>query len=624
MNASLKGEHDLQRASLPVKPGQKHPSNSLKGLDTSFRTSTKRPPDDSSEEQKRKKQKLAENKRHNDAVAETLRNFTMIRMKNQMNSQEKPKMKYENGALRLTRTPGRRHAPNTVSLADLIHPDFLCSAIVYAFFIENDHVFQFFPFENGRNPQPHVQVYVGRDLSMDSVGKDYAGCTKKSPKGDEFDRVVECAQDGYRNTYGTNFHAFYAAMKSGCAHSKIMVLVYPDFLRVVITSANLMQTDVVLGDNSWFIQVRISECRFPRLTEETRYKQKPWDKTFGWHLRRHVEELGCPHEFLDMYLEPDVFDFSAAKGHLVTSRPGSWSGTDANEYGQLRLRHVVRRKVLKDYSDTNPLPRMAFEICVGSIGHLETEGVVKNFLESCAGNLQKSIEGKPALKMIFPTSSQVNLLMPGAGNISSHMDWKSLEEDHFVKSLFHHYYSKDPGCLFHLKTILVLRADAPKRTPLYMYIGSANFSTNAWGAVMPELRDRVIADTLTTERIERIANYECGVVIKGKDIAGMLETGKWEDIVPYERPTEVNVRSLLLRSVSFFADAFFEMQRYRKGERPWRVPKSAFQAPMDQDSDSDNEEDEAEMEQLVGPRSVIHLVRLLSGAKVLKLRGKAE
>jgi hypothetical protein len=28
-------------------------------------------------------------------------------------------------------------------------------------------------------------------------------------------------------------------MGSGCAHSKIMVLIYPDFLRVVITSANL-------------------------------------------------------------------------------------------------------------------------------------------------------------------------------------------------------------------------------------------------------------------------------------------------------------------------------------------------------------------------------------------------
>ncbi|KAJ6470928.1 hypothetical protein C8R45DRAFT_1165560 [Mycena sanguinolenta] len=197
--------------------------------------------------------------------------------------------------------------------------------------------------------------------------------------------------------------------------------------------------------------------------------------------------------------------------------------------------------------------------------------------------------------------------MPGAGNISSHMDWTSLQDDHFIKGLFHRYHSKDPGCLFHLKTILALRAHKPNGTPLFMYTGSANFSTNAWGAVMPERRSKVIADTHATERIERIANYECGVVIRGKDIAGMLETGKWEDIVPYDRPTDAN--------------------RYRKGERPWRVPKSAFQAPMDGGSGTDDDdEDEDETEHLADPRSVniIDLVRLLSGAKVLKLQCYSE
>ncbi|KAJ7219705.1 tyrosyl-DNA phosphodiesterase-domain-containing protein [Mycena haematopus] len=411
----------------------------------------------------------------------------------------------------------------------------------------------FLPFEKGLNPQPHVQIYVGRDLSMDSVGKEFAGCTRKFPKGDEFNHIVKCAQDGYRDKYGANFHAFYPTMKSGCAHSKIMVLVYPDFLRVVITSANLHD--------------------FPRLAENTEYKEKP----FEWHLRRHVKELGCPIEFVDKYLKPGVFDFSAAKVYLVTSRPGSFSGDEAKQYGQLRLRDVVRRKIFKRYSEANPPPEMEFEICVGSVGHLENEGVVKTFLDSCAGNLQESIEGKPALKMVFPTSGDVELDMPGAGNISSHIDWASLDgtNSEFLKDVFHRWQSKDRGCLFHLKTILALRAGQPKRTPLYMYTGSANFSLNAWGAVVPERRNRVIADTGATERVERIVNFECGVVVKGQDIARMLETGKWEDIVPYERPTEAN--------------------RYREGERPWRVPKSAFEAPMDGDSDK---ADEDEMEQL--------------------------
>ncbi|KAF7367011.1 Phospholipase D/nuclease [Mycena sanguinolenta] len=523
----------------------------------------KRVLDDPCEKQKRKKQKLAEDYLHNAAVEGKVQRFLKIRMDNRAKGREKLKMKYENGTLRLTRTPGRERT-NTVSLEDLIDPDFLCSAMVYAFYIENDYVFQFFPFERGSNPQPHIQIYVSRDLSQDPAGNGFAGCTQKFPKGDEFNRVVKCAQDGYRDQYGSNFHAFYPEMKSGCAHTKLMILVYPDFLRVVIT----MQTDVVRGDNIWFIQ------DFPRLAAGIKYEET----SFEQDLRRHVEELGCPNAFVNTYMKPGRFDFSAAKVYLVTSRPGSFSGKAANWYGQLRLRDVVRHEILKAYSKANPPPKMAFEVCVGSIGHLEKEGVIKEFLKSCAGALQKSIEGKPALKMVFPTSSQ------GAGNISSHMNWKSLKDDHYIKSLFHRYHSKDSGRLFHLKTILALRADNPKATPIYMYTGSANFSQNAWGAVELEGRDHIIANTFATYRVEKITNYECGVVIRGEDIAGMLETGKWEDIVPYERPTAAN--------------------RYQKGERPWRVTKSAFQRDSDRDDDDHLG--------LVGPSGVIALVRLLS------------
>ncbi|KAJ6470942.1 tyrosyl-DNA phosphodiesterase-domain-containing protein [Mycena sanguinolenta] len=360
---------------------------------------------------------------------------------------------------------------------------------------------RFFPFQKRPKPRPHIQIYVGRDLSMDLFGREVSGCRKKYPGGDEFDRVVECAQNGYRDEYGSNFH--------------LMVLAYPDFLRVVIT----IQADVVTGDNTWFIQ------DFPKLAEGIKYE----DTVFEQDLRRHVKELGCPDAFVKTYMKRGRYDFSAANVHLVTSRPGSFSGKAANWYGQLRLREVVPCEILELYSKANPPSKMAFEVCVGSVGHLENEGVIKQHLKSCAGALQKSIEGKPALKLIFPTSNQVNLEMHGAKNISSHINWNSLKEGQYLKRLFHRYYSKDPDRLFHLKPILALRADNPEATPIYMYTGSAKFSQSAWGAVKEEGRDWMVADTLVTERVEKIANYECGVVIKGEDIARMLETGKWEN-----------------------------------------------------------------------------------------------
>jgi hypothetical protein len=77
-----------------------------------------------------------------DLVPEKLRRLQDDVRKNA--TRPKLSMKYEGGALRLTRTPGRQRAntPNTVSLEDLIHPNNLRSAFVYSFFIENDLLFQ--------------------------------------------------------------------------------------------------------------------------------------------------------------------------------------------------------------------------------------------------------------------------------------------------------------------------------------------------------------------------------------------------------------------------------------------------------------------------------------------------
>ena len=56
-----------------------------------------------------------------------------------------------------------------------------------------------------------------------------------------------------RKINGQNFHSFYA-LASGSSHSKILALVYPDFLRIVITSCNMMDIDTLRGDNHWSVQ----------------------------------------------------------------------------------------------------------------------------------------------------------------------------------------------------------------------------------------------------------------------------------------------------------------------------------------------------------------------------------
>ncbi|KAJ7500760.1 tyrosyl-DNA phosphodiesterase-domain-containing protein [Mycena galericulata] len=505
--------------------------------------SKKRLPDFPDNLEHLKKKPKLDKESKNAKVKEKLRKLREEKERKALNPVKLP-MKYKGGALRLTRTPGRGRM-NTVSLGDLIHPNELSSAFVFAYFIEPGVLFKHFPFKTSQNHRNHCLVYVGTAFEMDMFAKGFANIAmdQRPRSRDEFDKAVEAAKKGYSEEYGENFKAFYPYMSGGgCAHSKMMILIYPDFLRLVITSANLMATDVVYGDNMWYIE------DFPRLSPQA---AKIYTKTeFETGLGEHLKDLQCPPEFLSMYLETPVFDFSAVKVHLVTSVPGSFSKERATAYGQLALRRIVRDNILQDYTE-DTLPKMEFEVCVGSVGHLETKGVVNNLLQSCAGDLQESFEGAPALKMVFPTLNDVKKSSKiGAGNIASHITWSSLEKKsaEYLKGIFYHYKSKDEGCLFHMKSILALRAGHPKDLPLYIYMGSHNFSINAWGKVAPEKRSAERAK-FGPVRLEGISNLECGVVVPGKHIVGMLETKDWEDFVPYVRPSEAN--------------------RYRDGEKPF-------------------------------------------------------
>ncbi|KAJ7024065.1 hypothetical protein C8F04DRAFT_1192802 [Mycena alexandri] len=273
---------------------------------------------------------------------------------------------------------------------------------------------------------------------------------------------------------------------------------------------------------------------------------------------------------------------------------------------------------------------MSFEVCTGSVGHLENEDVVKNFLESCAGNRQESIEVRPELKLIIPTlrdAQKSNLGLPN--NISSHIDWRTLPEKgaEYLSTLFHHYHSKDPGTLFHSKIYVALHADDPKRTPLYLCMGSANISSSVWGVVKSELRNGVITKSLATERLERVANFECGVVIKGRDIVGCWRRiGGGISSRTVVRPRLTCVK-LILATYPRREGSLIVTQRYKEGETSFRVSKHNVDALIDQDGDdfSDEEKDEGDDDEAEfgTHHSMQDLVRLPSKKPILRLFCKA-
>ena len=63
-------------------------------------------------------------------------------------------IKFPNGAVRITRTPGRTHHKNCISLEDIVSRNYLVSACLYSFYIAESEFFPHFPFSKTSNAIP--------------------------------------------------------------------------------------------------------------------------------------------------------------------------------------------------------------------------------------------------------------------------------------------------------------------------------------------------------------------------------------------------------------------------------------------------------------------------------------
>lgn len=74
-------------------------------------------------------------------------------------------MAFPDGALRITRTPGRINDKNCVNLADVIHKEHLVSACIFSFFIAKNELFKHLPLSHTSDDIP-VRQRANPDLAM--------------------------------------------------------------------------------------------------------------------------------------------------------------------------------------------------------------------------------------------------------------------------------------------------------------------------------------------------------------------------------------------------------------------------------------------------------------------------
>jgi hypothetical protein len=349
----------------------------------------------------------------------------------------------------------------------------------------------------------------------------------------------------HKDQYGQNYHTFYA-WSSGSSHSKVLVLGYPTFLRLVITSCNMMDIDTMDGDNHWYIH------DLPKLP----HRKKHPPSRFEEDLLAHLRGLKAPEEYIESIA--GRYDYSKVKVHLITSVPGTWSGPKAEQHGLLRLRRVIR-ELNMGLPKKKVEKKLQVEVCAASIGNLNAKWL-NGFHDCVLGNSDLTVAAAnsavPEIKLFYPTVGDVKSAHEsaqlGASNIGCHTrPWATASIG--IKKIFHHYQSKDTGRLFHQKLILAYNPQDMTALPYYVYLGSANLSQSAWGALDADKKGN---EATCGTKLVKMSNFECGVVLPGHLIKDLVEPGtkSWVDgLVPYDQ----NARQYDLG----------------KKERPWNDPR---------------------------------------------------
>lgn len=149
---------------------------------------------------------------------------------------------FKDGAVRITRTPGRINDPNSFFLGDVIRKEAVVSALLTSYLIAEPELFPFLPIAgSGPHSRRKAPVFVIRDLGADHMRgiialQDGAKTLTSKVSKANHDAVSRRVAELYREEFGENLRVCHP-WTSGIAHSKIVVVEYERYLLVVITSS---------------------------------------------------------------------------------------------------------------------------------------------------------------------------------------------------------------------------------------------------------------------------------------------------------------------------------------------------------------------------------------------------
>ncbi|XP_026705668.1 tyrosyl-DNA phosphodiesterase 1 [Athene cunicularia] len=267
----------------------------------------------------------------------------------------------------------------------------------------------------------------------------------------------------------------------GTHHTKMMLLLYEEGLRVVIHTSNLIAED-------WHQKTQgiwLSPL-YPRLPQGTTGSAGESETKFKSDLISYLMAYNSPalKEWIDLIQEHDL---SETRVYLLGSTPGRYQGSDKEKWGHLRL-----RKLLKEHASSIPAqelwPVVGQFSSIGSMGADGSKWLCSEFQESlvAAGSSVTSLlKCDVPIHLVYPTVNNVRQSLegyPAGGSLPYSI--QTAQKQLWLHSYFHKWSAEVSGrshAIPHIKTYMRPSPDFQKIA--WFLVTSANLSKAAWGAL---------------------------------------------------------------------------------------------------------------------------------------------
>ncbi|KAL6657929.1 hypothetical protein ACP70R_005709 [Stipagrostis hirtigluma subsp. patula] len=333
----------------------------------------------------------------------------------------------------------------------------------------------------------------------------------------------------------------------GTHHSKAMLLVYPQGIRVVVHTANLIHVDWNNKSQGLWMQ------DFPWKDAKDVNKKVPFENDLVDYLsalklwpefRVHFPAVGDVSINAAFFRK---FDYSSSMVRLIGSVPGYHVGPNIKKWGHMKLRNVLEECVFEKQFCKSPLIYQ-----FSSLGSLD-EKWMSEF--ACSLSAGKSDDGSPLgigkPLIVWPTVEDVRCSIEGyAAGSCIPSPQKNVEKD-FLKKYWARWKADHVGrcrAMPHIKTFTRYNG----QNIAWFLLTSANLSKAAWGALQKNntqlmIRSYELGVLFVPQTLQSIPKFSCteknrsglDSLTLGKTVKTKLVTLCWKGDKEKETSTEI-------------------------------------------------------------------------------------